>query len=266
MGVSDIAESYMTPLDEIVGGVRNTELKKSKRVKYIRLLWLRKERNDYIPDMIGLLTDPDLAGIAVYYLYVCASAPGNKVYQYLTLEHLSGLKKLRAKGNPFSLLPAIPDAYVEELKNPILLKKYAMGEDCACKICGKPTKNIIIKIISIKNLISSTRKGSYVYNDYSYTGKEDIHVICDDCVLEKKKRKRGKDKSDAQLIDEYLHTNNTISLTALSGYNYEYLLDPLNLVKTGAGDPEYNGMVKYAQALHTRIEALKSGETDAITV
>jgi hypothetical protein len=255
MYILNISESYTTPLDEIVAGMRNAKLKAAKRVKYIRMLWLRKERDWYIPEIIALLTDPNLSGIAVYYLYVCAQSPGNEVYHYLKPEHLANLKCKSM------FLPDNPANYVQDLKRPILLQKYVLGEDCACDICGKPTKNIIIKIEPVENLISSTRKGSYIYNKVSYSGKENIHVICDDCVLEEKKRKRGKDKSDAQLIDEYLHTNQLISLTALDGYNYEYLLDPLNLIKNGATDPKYNGMVKYAQELKTMIDALKNGGT-----
>ncbi|MDO4543559.1 MAG: hypothetical protein Q4C01_03310 [Clostridia bacterium] len=257
MAFSELCESYTAPLEKLEAGLRDNNLKAAKRAKYIRMLWLRRERDRYIPEIIGLLADPNLSGIAGYYLYVCAQFQGNGVYRHLKLEHLANLKCKSM------FLPAIPADYVQELKLPILLRKYARREACACENCGKPTVNISIKIMPQKNLVNTIRKGSYVYSDYSYFGKADTHVICNDCILDKVKRKRSKDKSDAQLIDEYLRTNSVFSLsvTGLAGYNYEDLTDPQHLPEyTPTMDfpiEAFHGMCRYAQELKAMIEALK---------
>ena len=261
MWLSSISESYLTPLDEIVADVRNDKLKTSKRVKAIEKLWIRKERDAYIPEIIRLLADPDLAGAAVCYLFVCTMSPDNKVYQYLTLKDLEGLKKLSRKTKLLSL--AIPFQYVKELKNAILLKKYAAGESCPCDECGSQTKNVIIKIGPIRNLVSSARKrGNIIENMYRYSAEKEIFVICDNCALKHMKGKRGKGKSDEELIKEYLHTNciggSLPSFTHLSGYNYEALIDLKHLpVYTSWGDfPQeaFNAMCIYAQEIKREVD------------
>lgn len=261
MWLSSISESYLTPLDEIVAHVRNDKLKTSKRVEAIKKLWIRKEREAYIPEIIRLLADPDLAGAAVSYLFVCTMSPGNKVYQYVTLKDLEGLKKLSRKTKLLSL--AIPFQYVKELKNAILLKKYAAGASCSCEECGSQTKNVIIKIGPKRNLVSSERKrGNIIENLYRYSAEKEISVICDDCALKHMKGKRGKGKSDEELIKEYLYTNcingSLPSFTHLSGYNYEALIDLEHLpAYTPWGDfPQeaFNAMCIYAQEIKREVD------------
>ncbi len=261
MWLSSISESYLAPLDEIVANVRNDKLKTSKRVDAIEKLWIRKEREAYIPEIIRLLADPDLAGAAVCYLFVCTMSPDNKVYQYVTLKDLEGLRKLSRKTKLLSL--AIPFQYVKELKNTILLKKYAAGESCSCEECGSQTKNVIIKIGPIRKLVSSERKrGNIIENLYRYSAEKEISVICDDCALKHMKGKRGKGKSDEELIKEYLYTNciggSLPSFTHLSGYNYEALIDLEHLpVYTPWGDfPQeaFNAMCIYAQEIKRELD------------